>query len=61
MTDRFMENLTSPNSRIDSDSPLSSAADATSSPSRAAYTPPVLERLGAWRALTLQQSVPIFP
>ncbi|HEX6939586.1 MAG TPA: hypothetical protein VF158_09245 [Longimicrobiales bacterium] len=26
-----------------------------------AYEPPRLERLGAWRALTLQQSVPIFP
>lgn len=28
---------------------------------RAPYAPPRLERLGAWSALTLQQSVPIFP
>jgi hypothetical protein len=28
---------------------------------RAAYLTPRLERLGAWSALTLQQSVPIFP
>ncbi|HEX7051069.1 MAG TPA: hypothetical protein VF188_12750 [Longimicrobiales bacterium] len=28
---------------------------------RAPYAPPVLERLGVWRALTLQQSVPISP
>ena len=28
---------------------------------RRPYTPPRLERLGAWRALTLQQSVPIGP
>lgn len=28
---------------------------------RAAYVAPRLERLGAWKALTLQQSVPIGP
>lgn len=28
---------------------------------RAPYTPPALEALGTWRALTLQQSVPIGP
>ncbi len=28
---------------------------------RRAYTAPCLERLGVWSALTLQQSVPIFP
>ena len=34
---------------------------ATEAPARAPYTSPRLERLGSWRALTLQQSVPIFP
>jgi hypothetical protein len=29
-------------------------------PVRPAYQPPALERLGAWQAVTLQQSVPIF-
>lgn len=29
--------------------------------SRVPYSPPRLERVGAWSALTLQQSVPIFP
>ncbi|HEX7050117.1 MAG TPA: hypothetical protein VF188_07960 [Longimicrobiales bacterium] len=28
---------------------------------RAPYVAPRVERLGAWTALTLQQSVPIFP
>lgn len=28
---------------------------------RRPYEPPSLERLGEWTALTLQQSVPIFP
>ncbi len=28
---------------------------------RRAYTPPRLERLGKWSALTLQQSIPIGP
>jgi len=28
---------------------------------RAAYEPPRLEHLGSWQALTLQQSIPIFP
>jgi hypothetical protein len=28
---------------------------------RRAYTPPRLERLGEWSALTLQQSIPIGP
>jgi hypothetical protein len=28
---------------------------------RAPYVPPQLERLGKWRALTLQQSVPVAP
>jgi hypothetical protein len=28
---------------------------------RRPYTPPALERLGEWSALTLQQSVPIGP
>jgi len=36
-------------------------SDATPVKPLAPYTPPVLERLGSWRALTLQQSVPIFP
>ena len=27
----------------------------------AEYQPPVLERLGPWQAVTLQQSIPIFP
>jgi len=26
-----------------------------------AYVPPRLERLGGWQAVTLQQSIPIFP
>jgi hypothetical protein len=30
-------------------------------PARAPYTPPRLERLGEWSALTLQQSIPIGP
>ncbi len=30
-------------------------------PPRAPYTPPRLERLGEWSALTLQQSIPVFP
>lgn len=29
-------------------------------PVRPLYEPPALERLGAWQAVTLQQSVPIF-
>jgi hypothetical protein len=29
-------------------------------PSKKAYSPPKLERLGRWQAVTLQQSVPIF-
>jgi hypothetical protein len=37
------------------------AGVATDAPARAPYTSPRLERLGSWRALTLQQSVPIFP
>jgi hypothetical protein len=28
---------------------------------RLPYAPPRLDRLGAWSALTLQQSIPIFP
>lgn len=44
-----------------SPSPRPSPTDAAPGTPRAAYSPPVLERLGAWRALTLQQSVPIFP
>lgn len=35
------------------------AADRTTD--RLPYTPPRLERLGGWSALTLQQSVVIFP
>jgi hypothetical protein len=31
------------------------------SPARESYVPPALEHLGAWNALTLQQSVPIGP
>jgi hypothetical protein len=31
------------------------------SPARQPYAPPVLEHLGEWKALTLQQSVPIGP
>jgi hypothetical protein len=38
------------------------ARSETGQPStRAPYTRPVLEHLGSWTALTLQQSVPIFP
>ena len=33
----------------------------TSSSERAQYTAPRLESLGAWQALTLQQSIPIGP
>jgi hypothetical protein len=34
---------------------------APSSTSRAVYEPPRLEALGPWRALTLQQSIPLGP
>lgn len=34
---------------------------AASTAPRAPYAPPTFERLGPWQALTLQQSVPIFP
>ena len=30
-------------------------------PVRAPYVPPRLDHLGEWSALTLQQSIPIFP
>jgi len=36
-------------------------AGATERTARASYSPPRLERVGAWSALTLQQSIPIFP
>jgi hypothetical protein len=39
----------------------SSGAATVEANARAPYTSPVLERLGNWSALTLQQSVPIFP
>lgn len=35
--------------------------DTARAASRAPYSQPTLERLGAWSALTLQQSIPIFP
>ncbi len=38
--------------------PASSALP-TTEPTRALYAAPALERLGAWSALTLQQSIPI--
>jgi hypothetical protein len=41
--------------------PSDGAAASPRACARAAYVPPRLERLGAWNALTLQQSVPIFP
>ena len=31
------------------------------SDARVPYSPPVLEPLGTWQAVTLQQSIPIFP
>lgn len=40
---------------------VQSDSDASPSGGRAPYTPPRLDRLGAWSALTLQQSIPIFP
>lgn len=39
----------------------STCAELCDAPPRAPYATPKLERLGAWSALTLQQSVPIFP
>lgn len=33
----------------------------TAIPTRAPYVPPVLEALGEWSALTLQQTIPIAP
>jgi hypothetical protein len=46
-----------------SDQPHTPAAPDSAAPSaeRLPYTPPVLERLGEWSALTLQQSIPIGP
>jgi len=41
--------------------PLREQAPARPETDRLPYASPRLERLGAWRALTLQQSVPIFP
>lgn len=38
--------------------PVSALPESTG---RAAYATPRLERLGSWNALTLQQSIPIFP
>jgi hypothetical protein len=37
------------------------AAPHTEPRARRPYPPPRLEPLGAWSALTLQQSIPIFP
>jgi hypothetical protein len=46
-----------------SDQPHTPEALTESAPAaeRLPYTPPALERLGEWSALTLQQSVPIGP
>ena len=41
--------------------PRSYPVSATEPTSRAPYSPPRLERVGAWSAHTLQQSVSIFP
>jgi hypothetical protein len=41
--------------------PAPPAAGADSPAERLPYTPPTLERLGEWSALTLQQSIPIGP
>jgi len=48
----------SPNPTSDTGRPVSDALQATE-PTRAPYAAPALERLGAWSALTLQQSIPI--
>ena len=46
--------------RTDHDSTRASERDHVSAPeSRRRYATPVLERLGSWRALTLEQSVGI--
>jgi hypothetical protein len=46
-----------------SDQPRTPASpeDAAPAAERLPYTPPTLERLGEWSALTLQQSIPIGP
>lgn len=50
------------NAAGDAPKPLSAVRGAIAHPAaRAPYAPPALERLGEWTALTLQQSVPIFP
>jgi hypothetical protein len=36
------------------------SAPVKESPKKAPYVAPKLEKLGAWQAVTLQQSVPIF-
>ncbi|HEX7051161.1 MAG TPA: hypothetical protein VF188_13215 [Longimicrobiales bacterium] len=51
---------TLPAERRGSPIPLPGGAQAAA-PTRAPYVPPRLEALGAWSALTLQQSVPIGP
>lgn len=50
----------SPKSRTAGPTNESGTSSSNASPRRP-WHPPVLERLGAWRALTLQQSIPIGP
>ena len=50
--------MSSPPRQIGSDRPPVGDAG---TPPRAPYSPPQLESLGRWSALTLQQSVPIGP
>lgn len=46
---------------MSSDRPDAPSIPSRPSVGRAAYTAPCLVPLGAWRALTLQQSIPIGP
>ena len=45
----------------ETNTPAEAAPRAREEANRRPYAPPRLERLGEWSALTLQQSVPIFP
>lgn len=54
-----MESMT--NLAAGASAPRAASTTAGQVASREPYVPPVLERLGEWSALTLQQSIPIFP
>lgn len=54
-----MERMT--NHAAEAPTPRATSTVAGRVASREPYVPPVLERLGDWSALTLQQSIPIFP